>query len=57
VSLVLAETNDVAVFDGHVDVEPFLREDREHAAAGQDQVGRFVTPRYCNPPSVDEREA
>ena len=57
VSLIVAEADHVAVFDGDVDVEPFLREDREHVAAGQHQVGRFVTPRYCDPPCVDEREA
>ena len=39
---VVAEARDVAVADGDVGLEPLAREDREHAAALDDEVGRLV---------------
>ena len=40
----------------HVDVEPFAREDREHAAAADHEVRRRVSPRDSEPPGkVDHR--
>ena len=45
-ALVGAEPGDHAVADRDVDLEPFAREDAEDTAAADDEVGRFVPPRY-----------
>jgi hypothetical protein len=52
--VIAAESNDVTVFDGYVDIEPFLGEDGEHATAGQHEVGRLITPRDRHPLCVDD---
>jgi hypothetical protein len=52
--VIAAESDDVAVFDGYVDIEPFLGEDGEHATAGQHEVGRLITPRDRHPLCVDD---
>ena len=38
----VAEPGDVPVDDGDVRRQPFAREDREHATAADDEVGRLV---------------
>ena len=48
-ALVRAETRDDAVADRDVDIEPFAGEDREHATAAHDDVGRLVPPRDRQP--------
>ena len=48
-ALVRAETSDDAVADRDVDLEPFAGEDREHATAAHDDVGRLVPPRDRQP--------
>ena len=45
-ALVRAEPGDHAVADRDVDVEPLAREDREHPAAADDEVGGLVPPRH-----------
>ena len=44
-SLVLAEAGDVAVADRDVRLEPLAREDREHAAASDDEIRGLVSAR------------
>jgi hypothetical protein len=56
-TFVATETDDVAVRDRYVDLEPFLGEDGEHAATGQHKVGRLVPPRDRYPPCVDDGQA
>src|SRR3989442_7384416 len=53
-AVVFAETDDVAILDRDVDVEPLLGEDREDMAAGQHKVGRLVTARDRHPVCVDD---
>ena len=53
-AFVAPEADDMAVLDRHVDVEPLLREDRQDVAAGQHNVGRFVTARDRHPVCVDD---
>ena len=55
-AVIPAEADDVAVLDRDVHVEPFLREHREDVAAGQHEVGRFVTPRDSHPVFVDDEK-
>ena len=45
-ALVGAEPGDDAVADRDVDVEPLAREDAEHAAAADDEVGGLVAARH-----------
>ncbi len=44
---VVAQAGDVAVTDSDVHLEPLAREDREHAAALDDEVGRLVPACDC----------
>ena len=53
-AFVAPKSDDMAVFDGDIHLEPFLGEHREHLAAGQHEVGRLVTPRDSHPMRVDE---
>ena len=48
-ALVVAEAGDVAVDDRDVGVEPLAREDREDAAAADDEVGGLVAARDREP--------
>jgi hypothetical protein len=48
-SFVFAQPRDHSVADGDVDVEPLAREDGEHAAAANDEVGRLVAARNGEP--------
>ena len=43
-ALVLAEPRDPAVGDGHVDVEPFACEDRQHPPSAYDDICRLIAP-------------
>ena len=43
-TLVGADPGDDTVHDRDVGIEPFAREDREHSAAADDEVGRLVPP-------------
>ena len=45
--LVLPEPRDDAVHHRDVDLEPLAREDREHASAAHDEVGRLVSAGDC----------
>src|SRR3954454_24563401 len=49
-AVVRAEDRDPPVRDRHVHVEPLAREDREHPAAADDDVGRLVTACDCEAP-------
>jgi hypothetical protein len=53
-TLVAAKPDDVTVFDGYVNVEPFLGEDGEHMTAGEHEVGGLIAPRDRNPLCVDD---
>ena len=46
-ALVLTESRHDAVGDRDVDVQPFAREDREHAASADDQIGGLVAACDC----------
>ena len=48
---VVAEPRDDSVDDRDVHVEPLAREDGEDTAAADDEVGRLVPPRDCQPPA------
>ena len=48
-ALVVAEAGDVAVDDRDVRFEPFAREDRQHLAAANDEIGGLVAPRHRQP--------
>ena len=48
-AVVGAEPGDRSVDDGDVDVEPLAREDGEHTAAADDEVGRLVAARDREP--------
>ena len=43
-AFVLAEPRNPAVCDGHVDVEPFAREDRQHPPSAYDDICRLIAP-------------
>ena len=45
VSVVVAEPGDEPVGDGHVDLEPLLREDGEDTPSADDEIGRLVPAR------------
>ena len=45
---VVAQARDVAVADGDVGLEPLAREDREHAAALDDEIGGLVPSCDCD---------
>ena len=45
-ALVVAEAGDPTVDDRDVRLEPFTREDRQHLAAADDEVGRLVAARH-----------
>ena len=53
--LVGAEPGDDAVADRDVDVEPLAREDAQHTAAADDEVGRLVAPRDRETPLQEIR--
>jgi hypothetical protein len=53
-TVVAAESDDVTILDGYVDIEPLFGKDGEHATAGQHKVGRLITPRDRHPVCVDD---
>ena len=53
-AVVATEPDHVAVGDGHIDFEPFLGEDGQHAPAGQDKVGGLVPASDRHPTRVHD---